>query len=467
MIQTAIAVKIRPPLNVQTVLSTSNMPPRSRLYGLQACEIGTIWGECLTSYLNRLGWRHGVSPRDLVEQEILPFAEKRLSRRQLSVFNYSGAMSLNGNGTIASEWATALGKLTTRSDLHLLTLSSWVGDLQTRRFLRAKPAWCPACYAEWKEQKLLLYEPLVWMLQTVTLCIKHKRTLEDHCPHCQKRQSFLKADTLPGHCTQCNGWLGDTFSSERRPEVNEDVIAWQEWAMNSLEELYTTSMTSDVLSWEPFFTNLATSFEAKGEQSRLAELAGMARGQFALWLRRSHTPTLESILEFCYVCNVTPFQILRGDLAPLKRVIAEGKPSQPPRSRRSYHLVDREQCLERIQVILDGREVPLGYESLAQQLGYSGSVLRYHFPQECALLSQQIKEYRRQQAEQRVARIQEEVRQAVLVLHAQGIYPSHRKIIEQLANLNLLRHPEASAIRQKLCQELGWDRGNSSASSHY
>jgi hypothetical protein len=52
---------------------------------------------------------------------------------------------------------------------------------------------------------------LVWMLQTVTLCIKHKSPLEDHCPHCQKRQSFLKADTLPGHCTQCNAWLGGAF----------------------------------------------------------------------------------------------------------------------------------------------------------------------------------------------------------------------------------------------------------------
>ena len=203
--------------------------------------------------------------------------------------------------------------------------------------------------------------------------------------------------------------------------------------------------------------NLSRSCEARGEQSRLAELAGLAPRQFARWLNRSQTPILESILEFCYVGNVTPLPILLGDLAPLRQVIAEGKPFRPPRSRRLYRLVDREQCLERIQAVLDGREKPLGYRSLAQQLGYHQSALRHHFPQECALLSKQIKEYRRQQAEQRVVRIREEIRHVVLALHAQGVYPSHRKVIDLLANPKLMRHPEARAFRLALCQELGWN----------
>ena len=466
MAQTAIAVKIRHPSSVhrevQTALHVRNVPPRSRLYGLGPCKVGTIWGECLSSYLNRLGWRHAVSPRDLVVQELLPFLNKTLSRQQLSIFSCSGAMNLNGNGTLAREWAAALEKLTTRSDLHLLTLSSWVGDLQTRRFLREKPAWCPACYAEWKEQELLLYEPLVWMLQTVTLCIKHKRTLEDHCPHCQKRQSFLKAAAMPGHCTQCNGWLGDRFSSEGRPEVNEDVIAWQEWVMSSLEELHTTSMTSGALSWEPFFTNLATSFEARGEQSRLAELAGMARGQFALWLNRANTPSLESIFEFCYVCNVTPLQVLRGDLASIKQVIQAGKPYRPPRSRRLYRPVDYERCLVRIQAILDGQEEPLGYVPLAHQLGYRDGVLLYHFPQECIVLTKKVQEYRRQRKEQRLAQLRNEIRQAMLTLHEQGVYPSQNKVADLLSDPNVLIRSDARAIWHALCRELGWDRENSS-----
>jgi hypothetical protein len=109
-----------------------------------------------------------------------------------------------------------------------------------------------------------------------------------------------------------------------------------------------------------------------------------------------------------------------------------------------------------MQAILDGREEPIGYVQLAQQLGHTGHVLLHHFPQECTLLSKQIKEYRRQRAEQREAQIQEEVQQAVLALHAQRIYPSHRKVIEQIAHPTLLRAPKARAFRQALCQELGW-----------
>jgi transcriptional regulator with XRE-family HTH domain len=229
-----------------------------------------------------------------------------------------------------------------------------------------------------------------------------------------------------------------------------------------LDELRRAIVSSGALFWEQFFTNISKSFEAKGEQSRLAELAGLARGQLATWLRRSHTPTLQSILEFCYVCNVTPLQVLTSNLSSLKRVIQEGKPYRFPRARRLVRSVDREYCLERIRAILDGREEPLGYVQLAQQLGYSGNILLYHFPQECALLSQHIKEHRRQRKERRLALVQEEVRQATLTIHAQGIYPSQNKVADLLSDPNVLFQPEVKATWRMLCRELGWDQGHTS-----
>jgi len=240
------------------------------------------------------------------------------------------------------------------------------------------------------------------------------------------------------------------------------MIEWQAWIISALEELRRAIVSSGTLFWEQFFTNISLSCEAKGEQSRLAELTGLARGQLATWLRRSHTPTLQSILEFCYVCNVTPLQVLTGNLSQLKRVIQDGKPYRTPRARRLVRTLDREYCLERIQAILDGREEPLGYVQLAEQLGYSGHALLYHFPQECALLSQQIKKHRRQRKEQRLANVQEEVRQATLTLHAQGIYPSQNKVAGLLSDPNLLFQPEAKVTWRALCQELGWNRKNES-----
>jgi transcriptional regulator with XRE-family HTH domain len=463
MEQATVAVKIRHPSSIhreaQIMLHLGNVLPRSRLYGLEPREVGTVWSECLTSYLNRLGWRHGVSPRDLVIQELLPFLNKRISYQQLSGFSRSRAMNINGNGTTAREWAKALEQLTTRPDLHFLTLQWWIGDLLPSQLLREKPTWCPACFAQWKDQKMPIYEPLLWTFQVVTVCMKHHRKLEDYCPYCERQQPFIRVQTALDQCSRCNTWLGS--STPASDPLNPEVIAWQRWVLDALEELHSAVVSSGIPSWEQFFTNLSMSFEARGEQSRLAELAGLARGQFARWLRRSCTPSLQSILEFCYVCDVTPLQVLTGNLTPLKRVIQEGKPSRLPRSRRSYRPVDREYCLKRIQAILDGREEPLGYVQLAEQLGYSGHVLLYHFPQECALLTKQVQEYRRLQKEQRQEQVENEIRQAILAIHTQGVYPSQNKVADRLSDPNLFFQPEVKAIWRAQCQELGWHRENS------
>ncbi|TMC22835.1 MAG: TniQ family protein [Chloroflexi bacterium] len=436
-------------------LKDNDVPLRSKLYGLVPCGLGTVWQESLTSYLNRLAGLHHVSPLHLAAQEIVPHLTQGYSRQQLSVFSWSTSMSVNGNGPLAREWASILEGLTKRSDLHFLTLQWWVSDLPSHKLLREKPAWCPMCYAEWKDQKTPIYEPLLWIFPTVTMCMKHLCKLEEYCPSCGKRQSFIRFQTALDQCVRCHTWLGSCAPALL--PAHSEALEWQRWVIHALEELRSVMVSSALPPWEQFFMNLSRSCEGRGEQSRLAGLVGVARGQLATWLRRSHTPTLQSILEFCYVCNVTPLQILTGNLTVLKQVIAEGKAYRSPRARRSVRSVDREHCLERIQAILDGREEPLGYVQLAQQLGYGGNILLYHFPQECAKLSQQIKEYRRQRKEQRLAQVQEEVRQAMLSLHAQGIYPSQNKVADLLSDPNLLFQPEAKATWRTFCQELGWD----------
>src|SRR6266571_7239254 len=131
----------------QRILQTAEIPPRSRLYGLEPHHVNTLWSESLTSYLNRLGWAHGVSPRDLVVQELLPSLTSKAwlhsSPGLVPVFSRKGgAMSLNGMGAFALEGVTRLSQLTMRSDLHLLTFDSWIGNLPSSRNLRIAPAWC-------------------------------------------------------------------------------------------------------------------------------------------------------------------------------------------------------------------------------------------------------------------------------------------------------------------------------------
>lgn len=113
------AVVVRKGPENHRILQTADIPPRSKLYGLEPYQVNTIWSESLTSYLNRLGWAHGVSPRDLVIQELLPsFTSKawlRSSPGLVTIFSRKGgAMSLNGMGAFALEGVRRLSQLTMR-----------------------------------------------------------------------------------------------------------------------------------------------------------------------------------------------------------------------------------------------------------------------------------------------------------------------------------------------------------------
>jgi TniQ len=435
------------------------MPLRSRLYHLSPFGAGTLWAESLTSYVNRLAWMYRVSPRVLVAQEIDPLLSSEYqvhSFAHLATYSRSGAMGINGTGNLAVEWSTSLERLTMRSDLHLLTLHSWVGDLTSHGHMRRKPAWCPLCYTEWREQKLPVYQPLLWMLQLVTMCPQHQVQLEDRCPYCQKYQSILARNTAPGYCTQCHTWLGKPLDAV----VDQETLHWQEWVMHSLEELRGEYGNVGVLPWQQFFTNLAACLKEWGICSKLADLTGFSRDVFYLWIGRkhraySHRPSLETIFEFCYACNVTPLQVMTTPDA-FRQNIQKETPSRHLRPHRFIrNRVDREQCLELIHAMLDGREEPLGMYHIAKRLGHSQRVLFYHFPQECELITQQAQEYRKQRKELRVARVCEEVRPAVITLHVQGIFPSHRKVRTLLSDPNLIRMPEASDAWHAARRELG------------
>jgi len=89
------------------------------------------------------------------------------------------------------------------------------------------------------------------MIQMLTACPRHQARLGDRCSPSQKYQSAIAFNTIAGYCTQCNTWLGKEFNVVREPEDKR----FQEWAINSLEELRSESAKSGIFFKERFFTN--------------------------------------------------------------------------------------------------------------------------------------------------------------------------------------------------------------------
>ncbi len=445
----------------QDLFQDSNLLVRSRLYRLEPQAMGSLWQESFTSYLNRLGWTHHVSPRAMVMQEVIPRLEKaqKVSRQWIGALSRGYAMNMNGVGSLALEWSAALNQLTQRSDLHLLTLHGWIGNLSSTGHLRPALAWCPICYTEWQEQEACIYQPLVWLFKVVTLCPKHLRFLESHCPHCQKQQSVIALRTHPGHCTQCDQWLGSVPAGKQQPETTEEFISWQRWVIQVLEELRVASGTGP-FQWHWFFTHLGQGItRATVTWEQVECFTGIKKHVLLPWFDLSKTPSLETILKLCYVCEVTPLQVMKGEITSLVEVLQREKPLRLPLRRRNRPAVDLDRCHELIQAVLDGREKPMSQTQLCKVLGCSHHKLQHFFPEERALIIQKAREYRKQQDRQRVAKTREQVRQAVFALHAQGAYPSLHKV-QSFLSAGVMLQPEARETWHAALRELGLEPRN-------
>ncbi len=440
------AVRIRRP-------DVRELPPRSRLYHLVPQALETMWCESLTGYINRLGWTHHVSPRSLVAEVI----NQELPKPSpfVAVFCLQAAMGLNGNGEQAGIWAEVVGQLTAQADLHCLTLASLLGDFPPIRILRRTPAWCPACLAEWKTTRKILYQPLLWMIQLVTICPAHRTLLLDQCPVCHKRQKVLATNkTQPFECTSCAHWLGRGASAVPENEETAQLISWQTWVISALEELHATSLQGGILSWKPFFTQLSSYLKERRAYSRVAQAIGTGKENFHRWVN-DQDPTLETLLKFCYRCEITPWQVMNGKLEPLERVLREGACRAAPLPPRRQQRLDHERCLRHLHVALSESAAPPSLRQVGRQLGYnSTALLTYHFPEACALIIQRHAEYREQRKEQRLLKLREDIRQAVFSLYAQGEYPLRYKLSTIFPN-GVMRQREATEAWRAALRELG------------
>ena len=442
----------------------TEMPPRSRLYCLAPLGVGITEIESFTSYVTRLAWAYRVSPRVLVAQEIIPKLKRTFhfhaTVEKLGSFCRRGAMTLNGAGETAADWTDTLEQLTMRGDLHHLTVQAWASGFAPRWLLRRYPSWCPACYQEWQEKGQPIYQPLLWMLQVVTICLRHRRWLEERCPSCQKNQSTIALKTSHGSCTQCTAWLGTHPGLNTPHEIDDETLNWQEWVVSTIDELHQAGMSGS-LPWEQLLVGLAACVTTVGSGARVAEMIGMSDANLSAWLRGKVTPTLNRLLELCYVLDVSPLQLMTADPELLSKTIQTSEVHRPPRPKRpERHWIDGERALVLLHAVLDGSEAPLPVFEIERRLGLGARTLKYRFPHECELITAQYRTHLSEQARLRTEKKCEVVRKVMLSLHAQGIYPSSYLLSSLLSDLHIMRKPEGQATWYAVLRELGLEPGH-------
>lgn len=227
-------------------LKPLDLPPHSRLYQLEPVGIGTPLVESLTGYIARLAEAHCVLPGVLMEKELTPIV-KEFSRRspeselkpdRAGIFSRTG--TLNGIGVMAMDWVRAVETLTLRRDLRFLTMLTWTSVLPLRNLLcRHNRAYCPACYEEWRSSGQQIYEPLLWAINGVTICLHHRRRLCLQCLRCRQPFPPLAWNSRPGYCPKCKGWLGISPNTQLpdNDAVTEEEWQWQTWMIDAIGEV--------------------------------------------------------------------------------------------------------------------------------------------------------------------------------------------------------------------------------------
>jgi AraC-like DNA-binding protein len=117
---------------------------------------------------------------------------------------------------------------------------------------------------------------------------------------------------------------------------------------------------------------------------------------------------------------------------------------------------DYEQVRQRLQEVLNSNEEVPPVSELAKQIGYGAKMIWGNFSDLCKQISARYRAQQQKQHEERMAAICEQIRQVMLILHRQGIYPGARQVYEQLNNRHILRTIEGHEAWRLMLEELGY-----------
>lgn len=447
----------------------------SHLYHLEPIGVGSPMVESLTSYIMRLAEAHSVYPRVLITDEIAPllkhfslYKEGHLIYDNLTAF-WQKSVQLNGVSSSTRDMIEVLEQLTLRSDLRFLTLLTWQNVLPSRNLLRRTRAWCPACYEQWRESHQTIYEPLLWALEIIDVCLFHRLRLQLHCPYadCDRTQPMLSPHAQSGYCVHCNRWLGSVSGDqeERHVKSEDEELRRQQWVVNAMGDLLSAApsiSSPPPRKWVITALKKYADENLEGKQSNLARQLRISTDRLSRWIHGGYTPELRNLLQICTHLRVSPLYLLTGKTLKTNitwpQLSDEKFYAERPRAQRQRF--NTESIRQTLEAFLQNSEgTPPSMKEVAQRLGYNGTtMLRRHLPELCSAISAQYRDYQKEKSAERLQGLRDEVRKIVLEIHDQGHYPSNRRVRESLSCPRVLQEPEVRAAWYEALRELGWNR---------
>lgn len=286
----------------------------SPLYRLEPVGVGTPLVESLTSYLKRLAYAHHVTVEDLMRYC------KAMAALPPGTSTPQKLIHIDGITPSADLWSRLLQRLTLHEHVPYLTMGYWQFLLNPYRLIRQTHTWCPQCYAEWIEQDQVIYEPLLWRLDPVKVCLVHHCQLMDVCQHCGKQARTVTSKVIPGFCPYCHTWLGNNTSRKQATDPSPS-----DWLVEGIGQLLALAPLPSLPETSVVIQAIRMLQQRDGlPNTKVASSLGIGISAMQTLLLGRRKPNLKTFIRLCHITANLPFKLLIHGCLP-ESFIAEAE----------------------------------------------------------------------------------------------------------------------------------------------
>lgn len=262
-----------------------------------------------------------------------------------------------------------------------------------------------------------------------------------------------------GYCNKCETWLGLTFNRARQSNsILPTDLHWQQCVVASVGELLTCAARLEAPVPRRVLTQglntLYSSTKERGKHQPAEDIPLSRQGMDDIISGRRR-PQLETLLQLCTYSGTTPAQLLRVANSELTGPDQRASQEVQLRKRKSSRRWNLEEIRKLLAEVVERQdEPPPSMAEVARRIGYDHGNLAVRFPELCRTISSRYLDYSRARRGEWLARCLEEIEQVMRMLHRQGTYPTHQRLMDNLTDPHCLRLPEARAKRRALLAEL-------------
>lgn len=363
------------------------IPPRTLFPNLEPMGLRTADVEKLTSYLTRLAAQSHIALGALVEKYFE--SDRELKYPHIGSGHHPAKQRINAQGATACAWVIRANQLVDRRDLSLLTLLPWSNAFSERSQLTsAARRWCPLCLAQDHKAGTPVYERLIWSLQYVEMCPRHRCLLEDRCPTCRRRcMPEFNRRQLCGFCSSCGAWLGSTTPTCLQ-SFDEAVLSYQAWAAECFADLLVHPPRGTLAEHRERIVHVIDTCTARlfqGDHTASTQHHGALKSDITEWLRGRRYPNPRMLLNISYGLQISLRDLFAGDIARCGNASLRPLPftMQPPPSLQPPPATDWAEVEHVLREVASGTRPFTSLACAAKSFGLRPALVSARFPSLC------------------------------------------------------------------------------------